>query len=357
MSETVLLTGATGHLGRWIALEHLRRGDGVLAMLRRPQEQGPAMEAWLTERGAPAGSFRAVAGDLAAEGLGLAPADGELLRAVTRVEHFGALWGFGISPAEARRVNVEGTRALMAFAATLPRLQRFIHSSGFMLTLPAHLTSAGVRPDGRTDWAQVYCRVGAYEASKYESHFAVRAQAEALGVPTTIVHPATATGHSQTGEILGTQALVELTEQMLAGRLTAVPGSPRHRLPLVTVDYLAAFVVRSADHAETAGKELLVLDPGTPPLAEALAWLARGAGARAPRCHVPLPVLRAVLAVPGLARAASIQPEGLAFIRDEVFDVRVEQTLAARMGLVAPSITTALEVSGRWIATRERRYG
>ena len=355
MSETVLLTGATGHLGRWLTLEHLQRGDRVLALLRRPDAQGPELAAWLAARGALTEGFRAVRGDLGAEGLGLAA--GESLREVTRVVHFGVLWGFGLSVGDVRRVNVEGTRALLALAATLPRLRHVVHSSGYMLTLPAQRAHLGIAEDGSADWARVYRRAGAYEGSKFESHFAVRAEAARRSLPFTIVHPATATGHSRTGEICGTQALTDLGRQLIAGRLAAVPGSVRHRLPLVAVDYLAAWVARVAGTEGTVGREVLLMDPDTPPLVEALGWLAEGAGVRAPRRHVPLPVLRAVLAVPGVARVTGTSPEGLAFIRDEAFDASEAVVLGERHGVRRPSLRGAVEATGRWIAATETKDG
>jgi thioester reductase-like protein len=350
MSDTVLLTGATGHLGRWLALEHLRQGDAVLALLRRPAEQGPELAAWLASRGAPTEAFRAVGGDLGAEGLGLTAAAREVLQGVTRVAHFGALWGFGLPVADVRRVNVGGARALLSLAATLPRLRHAVHASGYMATLPAHLAALGIRADGTADWARVYRRTGAYEASKLEAHFAVRAHAAALGLPLTVVHPATATGHSRTGEILGTQALTDVARQLLSGRLLAVPGSPRHRLPLVAVDHLAAWVARVPGTEGTAGRDFLLMDPDSPPLVETVGWLARGAGVAAPRRHVPLALLRAALAVPGVARATGLSAEGLPFLRTEALDPGEALALGERLGVHRPPLFAAVEATGRFLA-------
>jgi thioester reductase-like protein len=75
---------------------------------------------------------------------------------------------------------------------------------GFMLQNLNHLASIGVDDEcpENTNWPAVYRRVGGYEGSKIESHFAVIRYMQDAGADYTIVHPATVCGHSESGHIL-----------------------------------------------------------------------------------------------------------------------------------------------------------
>jgi thioester reductase-like protein len=59
----------------------------------------------------------AVAGDVEREGLGLAPSDRELVTSgISEIVHCAATVEFNASLRECRRINVEGTRHVLALA-------------------------------------------------------------------------------------------------------------------------------------------------------------------------------------------------------------------------------------------------
>ena len=108
----VLLTGATGFVGREILSRFLARGDRqIYALVRADNDDDAAGRLPAHER------LTAVAGDIEDPGLGLSDGTGERLRReVGTVLHCAASVSFDLPLPESRRVNVEGTRHVLDFA-------------------------------------------------------------------------------------------------------------------------------------------------------------------------------------------------------------------------------------------------
>ena len=116
-----------------------------------------------------------------------------------------------------------------------------------------------------------------------ESDAIFQARALARGVPWTIVNPSSVIGDSVTGESDQHIGLATTIEQIWEGTAAALPGNEGTFLPVVTVDYLAAFMTAAAIDPAAAGKAYWVLDEATPPLAELLTHVGRHLGGKVPR--------------------------------------------------------------------------
>ena len=168
----------------------------------------------------------------------------------------------------------------------------------------------------------------------------------------TGVHPATLCGHSTSGHILPAQPLAGLIDNLAEGRLSAIPGGPRHWLPLVCVDFLVELMRLAAFDPDLEGASLLALDERTPTLAGLLARLAQALQVAAPRRHLPIGLLRALLRVPGLPRLLHTEAESLDFIQTRRFDTRATQTFARRHELAWPDLDAALQATVRHLRPR-----
>jgi nucleoside-diphosphate-sugar epimerase len=204
---------------------------------------------------------------------------------------------------------------------------------GYMLKNHEHLQRIGIDPrhPELTNWPAVYRRVGAYEASKLEAHFATLQVMSAKGGEITVVHPATVCGHSRTGHILDGQPLVALIRNLAQGKLTAVPGTAEHWLPLVTVDYLVELVAACAFDPAMVGQELLALDDQTPNLRELLGQVAQPLGLKPPRHHISLRLLKLLLSIPPVARFLNTNPKPWTLSRPLVLIQRRSSNLPTGM--------------------------
>jgi nucleoside-diphosphate-sugar epimerase len=248
-----------------------------------------------------------------------------------------------------RAVNVEGAKRVALLAAE--QKSRLVMIGGYMLKNHEHLQRIGIDPrhPELTNWPAVYRHVGGYEGSKLEAHFATLEVMSAKGGEITVVHPATVCGHSRTGHILDGQPLVELIRNLVQGKLTAVPGTAEHWLPLVTVDYLVELVAVCAFDPAMVGQELLALDDQTPNLRELLVQVAQPLGLKSPKHHISLRLLKLLLSIPPVAWFLNTKPEALDFIQTTRFDTAAVEQFANRHGIAKPDIRQSLQHTAAFV--------
>lgn len=348
MNENCFITGGTGYIGQHLLALLTAKGHPVTVLMRKPEALAQ-LQLQVEQHGGKGSLLRAVAGDLAKPNLGLDAAGLLLVGQAKVLFHLGAQFAWGLTLEQARAVNVSGALSVAQLAAK--QGSRLLMVSGFMLENHAHLQRVGVDLEwpARTDWPAVYRRVGGYEGSKLEAHFKVIECMQALGGELTIVHPATVCGHSQTGHILPAQPLAELISNLAKGKLNAIPGTPGHWLPLVTVDFLVELMLAAAFDPSQVGQQVLALDERTPNLAGILAVLAEPLKRTPPRHYLPIGVLRWLLKIPGLPKLLSTSTESLDFIQTTRFDTAATKALALKHQLVWPDINQALRATAGYL--------
>jgi thioester reductase-like protein len=223
----VLLTGATGFVGREILSRFLGRDDGhVFALVRAGNDDEAAGRLPDHER------LTAVAGDIEQDGLGLAGGSSERLRReVTTVLHCAASVSFDMPLEESRRVNVEGTRRMLEFARSCTRLERFSYvSTAYVAGEPGGLF--------REDELAVGQRFrNPYERSKFEAELALRR--EGADLPLQILRPSIVVGDSTTGRTSSFNVLYGPLKAFARGAVPAIPARRDAPVDIVPVDYVA----------------------------------------------------------------------------------------------------------------------
>lgn len=335
--RSALVFGASGFIGRWLIRELITQGVQTTAVVRT-SASAESLLRWLGEHAVhPLPSIARA--DFEHDGLRWehdAPSAAE-------VYNMTGAYAFGMTNAEARAANVGVANRIVDFAATIPGLVRLVHLSGYRV---------GGQDPTDVPWtakriSREYGRLGAYEASKLESDAVVQAAANRLGVPLTIVNPSTVIGDSRTGESPQTIGLAATVLDLLAGRMPALPGSPDTFVPVVTVDYLAAFTALLSTRADTAGQSYWVLDDTTPSLPELLRLVGRHHGVKVPRLRVPVALLKLLPAA--ISRA---DPETLSFLSAERYPTRPAEELARQHGLTHPDVTVALTRWSEYLVSR-----
>ena len=223
----VLLTGATGFVGREILSRFLARDDRqIYALVRADNDDDAAGRLPAHER------LTAVAGDIEDPGLGLANETGERLRSeVGTVLHCAASVAFDLPLPESRRVNVEGTRHVLDFARSCRNLERLSYvSTAYVAGEPGRLF--------REDELAVGQRFrNPYERSKFEAELALRRDGGDL--PLQILRPSIVVGESTTGRTSSFNVLYGPLKAYARGKIPAIPARRDAPVDIVPVDYVA----------------------------------------------------------------------------------------------------------------------
>jgi thioester reductase-like protein len=242
MSGDLLLTGSTGFVGMEILARALERTDrSVVALVRAGDDRaaGARIDGVLADLfGERGGGFRhrvtAVAGDLGRPALGLrASTREEIAERVTTVVHSAASVSFTLPLAEARAVNVEGTRHVLELAALAADRGAGLHCYG-------HISTAYVAGDHQGSFAEDAHDLGqgfrnTYEQSKWEAEGLVRA----AGLPSRILRPSIVVGDRRSGWTAAFNVLYWPLRALSRGLFAAIPADPASPVDAVPVDYVA----------------------------------------------------------------------------------------------------------------------
>jgi long-chain acyl-CoA synthetase len=258
-SETILLTGVSGFLGRHVLWNLLRRADTdtqVYCLLR--PEAGVSFDQRLHKLLVPEGEplpanaherCHAVVGDISDAHLFREPAMRQrLLGAVDRIIHCAATVKFDTPLPEARRVNVEGTRHVLAFAEELQargRLRRVEHfSTAFVAG-----TARGCVYENRLEPTQFN---NTYEQTKWEAEQVVREAQRRL--PITIYRPSIVVGDSQTGYTSNFRVLYWPLKALASGLVVLVPADREGIVDVVPIDYVVDAFEALSRSEQSVGK-------------------------------------------------------------------------------------------------------
>ena len=202
MSETVLLTGATGFLGMEMLARLLEReATEVVCLVRAPSADAArarldtVFARLYEEPPAAAARVSAVPGDIGDEQLGLTDADRDaILERVTSVVHCAASITFDQTLEHARRVNTGGAVRMLELSRELARRGR--------LRRHVHVSTAYVTGRYRGRFLETDLDLGqgfrnTYERSKFEAERAIGEAAD--GLPVVIARPSIIVGDSRSG--------------------------------------------------------------------------------------------------------------------------------------------------------------
>ncbi len=208
----VLVTGATGLVGRGVVTSLLRRSDAVTSVLVRDVARWHRLASSL---GVSSSRVTPIPGDISRPALGIDPRVARRLTAnTTTVIHSAADVVFSRSLAEARRVNVEGTRHVLELASAFPRARVVFVSTAFAV---GRRTGQISDDDRATDagW------MNAYEQSKHEAEELVRAS----GLDYVIARPSTIVCDDVRGAVSQVNAVHRALRLYHAGLASMMPGT------------------------------------------------------------------------------------------------------------------------------------
>jgi thioester reductase-like protein len=242
MSEHVLLTGATGYLGRYLVRDWLRNTDATLHLLVRAKPDDGAQERLANslrlvldeaELERHRARLRVWTGDVTQLRLGLESGEyAALARLVTHVVHGAAAARFDLPLDTARATNVGGVERMLDFARAASQLRRF----DYIGTAYVAGQRRGLVFETEAQRAAAYRNT--YEQSKFEAEQLLRTAMTSL--PITVVRPSMILGDSLTGASSSYAGFTRALRAYAAGLLIVLPGDPQASLDFVPVDYVTA---------------------------------------------------------------------------------------------------------------------
>ncbi|OEC90535.1 SDR family NAD(P)-dependent oxidoreductase [Acinetobacter sp. YK3] len=349
--QIALVAGATGFIGRYLVLELLKQGHSVFALVRNQADQQETLTHWLTQKNVSLHHLAFIQGDVTQANLAIHPQDWEKLKSVNTLYNSSALFAWNLGMQQARAVNVEGALNLLTCVHQHCDLKRVVHVSGYMLTLLDHLQQAGVcleQPD-KTEWQAVYQRLGAYEASKIEAHFAWIQCAQHLSVDWTVIHPATVLGDDISGEIPLNQPIAQIVDLLKRKKMSALPATAQHYLPLIRVDDLCQIMVKASLDQDLANQAMLVVSEHHLALHQLTHLIADQLQVTAPTRHVPIGLLTFILKWQWLARKLELSTEMLNFLRTEPLEQTVLQQFQQRWQISTGNLEQAIRKTTDWV--------
>jgi nucleoside-diphosphate-sugar epimerase len=270
MSGTLLLTGATGALGVPLLSELLRARtfDCIIALSRA--DSAALNTALLHE------SPGLDLATLSCVNIELGTAHGEqvlatLPSAIDCVIHAAACTKFRAPTAQLTQANVEGTRQILAWAATLPRAPRVLH---FSTTCVAGQRTGEI---AEAPLPEERGFVNDYERTKWQAEQLVAASP----LRPELVRLATVVGSAHDGHLQRPGAFHTTLRWLHGGLLPMVPGDATTRLDLLPTELVTGFVSRLlARPAEPGGIYHVSSGARGVPLGELLDFAAQKFSAR-----------------------------------------------------------------------------
>lgn len=277
MNRAVLLTGATGFLGRELLkqlIEALPTEQTIYCLIRGHSEAksahptGPApsqqaqaearLHQLLAELGFPdltvakVARVRAVGGDISQPRLG---ADHEhltaLIQHVGHIYHGAATVRFDHPLAEARRINVEGTRQVLELTQRIKAAGGTTRLS-YIGTAFVSGTRRGRIFESELSTDQPFHNT--YEQTKAEAEALVRSYMTDHGLHATLFRPSIIVGDSKTGETSSFKVMYWPLKVFSRGLIPIVPAARAGIVDMVPVDYVIAAIGALSCRQESIGR-------------------------------------------------------------------------------------------------------
>ncbi|MBJ7330613.1 MAG: SDR family oxidoreductase [Solirubrobacteraceae bacterium] len=335
---TTLLTGFPGFIGTRLVARLLDDdGDVQIVCLVEPRMAARARE---IAAGLPGGDrVEILEGDITDPKLGLAPkAYDELAGRVRNVFHLAAVYDLAVGEEIARKVNVEGTRHVIAFCEACTGL--FRHN--YVSTCYVAGLRNGVVLESELDEGQEFKNF--YESTKYAAELLVRESMD--HVPTTVFRPGIVVGDSQTGETVKFDGPYFI--------LRAISSFARYGLPLmkmgrgdapfnsVPVDFIIDALAVGATLPETEGETLQLVDQQPLSAASLVELLSEVYAGHPPTLPTWMPSLELALSVkPIRALVGGVPPESLRYLNHPVrYDGTRTAELLGPHGVTCPPFSS-----------------
>lgn len=316
--KTVFLTGGTGFIGKQLVEELAKEDVKILLLVRSKskatrtfQERGILKEAVM----------HFVEGDLTKADLGLSPEDQERVLTTDVIIHAGGPMDIQATSKEAASVFLNGAKYIGELAKSIHQskgLQQLIHVVGYMSPFDDQNSKIAIDVfEEGNDYLKIK---NPYERTKFLADLYIRQQASAVGYPLSVINPPTVVGSSQTGSTEQIAGLGLLVKSMRRGLMPVIPGGKDYRLPLISNDEFAKFIVQVFKLEQPAIQTYTLVEDKEHDqnVAGLLSIMSESMNMKAPSISVPMPLMKAIMKS-GVSKLTNIPSDGLNFMTKRTF--------------------------------------
>ncbi|HUF77358.1 MAG TPA: SDR family oxidoreductase, partial [Thermoanaerobaculia bacterium] len=312
----ILITGFPGFLGSELLPRVLARAADAEAVCLVQAKFAELARAKADELVAAdpslAGRIHLAPGDITDPGLALDRAGTspeELRREVVEIFHLAAIYDLSVRREPALKVNVDGTRNVLRFAADCPGLRRLHYVS------TCYVSGRYAGAFAETDLVKGQTFNNFYEETKFLAEVKVQEWME-KGLPVTVYRPSIVVGDSRTGATAkydGPYYVIRWILKQPGVAFLPMIGQPeRTRVNVVPSDFVIAAIDHLAGREESLGQVYQLADPDPPTVSEMIETISRVAEKRVIRVPTFRGVAKASLEyVPFLERLMGIPAEAL----------------------------------------------
>jgi thioester reductase-like protein len=334
---SVLLTGFPGFIGARLLprLRELSPEEGFVCLVQDRFLDVARRELAEIEARAPAarGRLSTVVGDITQPGLALSADDAvRLQRELTAAYHLAAVYDLAVSRELGMKVNVEGTRNVLAFLAEAKHVERLHYVS----TAYVAGSATGVFRESDLDVGQGF--KNHYEETK----FLAEVEVVRSGVPATVYRPSVVVGDSRTGEtgkFDGPYFTLTAMEKVPSPGLFLRIGSGRNVVNLVPVDFAVEALARLSTQRDAGMKTYHLTDPHPLPVIEVVRLFARALGKSFMYVPVPKGLAKAVFGLGPVQRHFGMPVQSLDYFDHPLrFDTTEADRALAALGLECPRL-------------------
>jgi len=341
----ILFTGFPGFLGSTLLPRVLARAadDAAVCLVQAKFADAAEQRRREIEQRHPdtAGRIRLVEGDITKAGLGLENGAAQK-RSVSEIYHLAAVYDLAVKRPVGMKVNVEGTRRVLEFAAECGALERLQYVS----TCYVSGRWAGVFTEDDLEKDQSFNNY--YEETKFLAEVEVQ-QAMRGGLPATVYRPAIVVGDSRTGATQkydGPYAVIRLILKQPLVAMVPVIGDPSMvRVNLVPSDFVVDAIAHLSGDSKAIGKVYQLADPAPLTVDELLDEIAHAIPKRVLRVPTFLSLAKPMLEfVPGAEWLTGIPPDSVDYFVHPTH-YTCANTLAdlAGTGIAAPPFPSYVE--------------
>jgi thioester reductase-like protein len=334
---SVLFTGFPGFIGARLLprLLELSPGESFVCLVQDRFLDVARSELAAIEARHPSlrGRLAIVVGDITRPGLALAADDAARLRGeLTAAYHLAAAYDLAVSRDLGMRVNVEGTRNVLAFVAEAKGFARLHYVS----TAYVSGSATGVFRESDLDVGQGF--KNHYEETK----FLAEVEVVRSGVAATIYRPSVVVGDSRTGEtgkFDGPYYTLAAMDKLPSPGAFLRIGAGQSPINVVPVDFVVEALARLSTRREAATRTYHLADPQPLAVIEVERLFARALGKSFVFVPVPKGLAKAFLGLGPVHRRFGIPAQSLDYFDHPLrFDTTEAGRALAAFGLECPRL-------------------